>query len=168
MRRATPIAFLAACLILFLALACSSSSKTVTCVGGSEATYRQQMKTFSWPVYCPTFLPTGAVVDRADFGPSPTGGLSDVTFKFGSSETIEVIQGRILISPRNGQGFAPPVQDVSFGDVPAQLFITSDGPMVRQIYVAAEDLTRALRGSSGIEPDTLVRVAEGMRRVEGK
>lgn len=154
------------CLLLVGMLACSSGPKTVACAGGSEPTYQEQTKLFSWPVYCPTFLPNGAVIDRADFGPSPTGGLSEVTFRFGSGETIRVIQGRILISPRSGQGFAQPVQDVSFGDVPAQLFITNDGPMVRQIYVTAEDLTRALLGSSGIDQDTLVKVAERMRRVD--
>jgi hypothetical protein len=77
-----------------------------------------------------------------------------------------VIQGRILVSPRSGQGFAQPAQDVSFGDVPAQLFITNDGPMVRQVQVTAEDLTRALLGSSGIDRDTLVQIAEEMRRVD--
>jgi len=152
--------------LTFVALACSSSSKSAVCAGGSEATFREQAMLFSWPVYCPTFLPDGAAVDRADFGPSPTGGLSEVTFRLASGETIRVIQGHILISPRSGQGFAEPVQDVSFGDVPAQLFITNDGPMVRQVQVTAQDLARALLGSSGMDRGTLVQVAEGMRRVD--
>ncbi len=166
MWQAPPVVFLTYSLALLAALACSSGPKSATCAGGSEATYREQAELFSWPVYCPTFMPRGAFVARADFGLTPTGGLSTVTFGFAEGETIQVIQGRILISPRSGRGFARPVQDVSFGDVLAQLFITSDGPLVRQVQVTAEDLTRAVRGSAGLDPDTVVKVAEKMRRVE--
>jgi hypothetical protein len=146
--------------VIAAALACGSSSTSSACAAGTEAIYRDEAKTSPWPLYCPSLLPSGTVVDHVDFGNS----LSTVWFSLSGGGTMPIIQGHELISPRTATGFAQAERDVRFGDVPAQLFMTSDGPMIRS--VAEEDVTRAILAPNEMDPDLAVKIAESMRRVD--
>ncbi len=147
-------------LLIVAAAACGSGSKRETCAANTEPIYRTQAQTSPWPLYCPGFLPKGAAIDHADYGAS----LSTLWFSLDDNQTLQIIQGHILIAPRTADGFAQAERDVPFGDVPAQLFMAADGPMVRS--AAEEDVTRAILSSSGIDADVVVKIAKGMRRVD--
>lgn len=156
------------CLVMLsIITACGSeNSASVECASGSQATYQEQAKLFAWPIYCPTYLPSGWQLDRADFGPSPGGGLSTVRFKNGDDGIIEIIQGIILITPRDESGLpiATPSDEVRFGSIPAELFVSSGGTgLVRS--KATEETTRAVRGSPGIDPALLVQIAASAQMV---
>ena len=148
----------------------SSSSRATACAGGSTAIYQTHARSTTATVYCPTFLPAGFEMASAQppdlVQPPNDAPYSDVEFRNGE-QTIEIIQGNLLITPRNDAGLpiSTPERDVKFGDVPSQLFIEYQRvPLVRS--TSTTEPTRAILGSPGLDPAIVVRVAEGMRKVK--
>ena len=156
---------------VIIASACGAESDSAACAAKSGGAYEDQAEVYSWPVYCPTFLPPEFVLESATFAdvdsPMPDAVLSTVKFVDEDDNVITLFQGFILIVPRDERGLptVQPTQEVDFGDIPAQLFITGrNTPLIRSM--GSESPTRAIRGSLGLDPAILVAVAEGMTRVE--
>lgn len=148
-----------------------SSSRATACAGGSTAIYQTHARSTTATVYCPTFLPAGFEMVSAQppdlIQPPNVAPYSDVEFRNGE-QTIEIIQGNLPIIPRNDAGLpiSTPERDVTFGDIPAQLFIEYQRvPLV--VFTRSDTApTRAVQGSPGMDPAVVVRVAEGMRKVK--
>jgi len=137
------------------------------CAGGSGAAYAELLRRVSWTFYCPSFLPEGAVLEDSDFTFIAGQGTSTLTFRLADERKIEIVQGIVGITPRDDRDLpiVDPVRAVSFGDVAAELFDTKvDVPLV--LSTEASEVTRVVVGSSGLDPEVVVAVAEGMHSLE--
>jgi hypothetical protein len=166
--------------LVTLALACATGDSTPVadaptaapavevCAGGSQGVYDAHPPVFDWPVYCPTFLPEGFNLTTANFGPTPGGGLSTVIFEDSDGNSIRIIQGFTNIAPRGSDGLpVPSEREVLLGDVPADLYLTGDWPLVRSRPQAAPWPTLAVFGHEFMDPEALILIAERMRQVGG-
>ena len=154
---------------MLIASACGAESVSATCAAESGAAYKDQAEVYSWPVYCPTFLPPEFMLESATFAdvdsPMPDAVLSTVKFVDGDDNVITVFQGFILIAPRDERGLpVASVRESAFGDIPAKLYIIDRNvPLIRS---QASGPTRAIRGSPSLDPEIVVAVAAGMQRIE--
>ena len=166
MIRLTALAFAA----VLIASACGAEPDSAACAAKSGAAYEDQAEVYSWPVYCPTFLPPEFVLESASFAdpdsPMPDALLSTVKFVDGDDNVITVFQGFILIAPRDERGLpVASIRESDFGDMPAKLYIIElNVPLIRSSQASGP--TRAIRGSPGLDPAILVAVAAGMQRIE--
>lgn len=153
------------------AFGCSSASRAINCAGRSTAIYQTHARSTTATIYCPTFLPAGFQMVSAQppdlIQPPRVAPYSVVEFRNGE-QTIEIIQGNLPIIPRNDAGLpiSTPERSVTFGDIPAQLFIEYQRvPLV--VFIRSDTApARAVQGSPGMDPSIVVRVAASMRKVE--
>jgi len=154
-------------------MACSSGSNIATCAGGSTTTYEMHARSTTGTLYCPTYLPAGfelASAQPPDLVQPPAGApYSNVTFRNGD-QTIEIIQGNLPILPRDDAGLpiSTPERSVTFGDLPAELYVEYQRTPLVLITRSDSGPARAVQGSPGMDPAIVVKVAESMRKVEAE
>ena len=145
----------------------AAPTPSVACVGGTKPDYVDQMRRVSWTLYCPTFLPDDAVLDEVEISPIAGQNTSTFSFRLADGGTFDIVQGIVVIVPRNERDLpiVDPVRTVLFGDVPAGLYETKDDkPLI--LSTPDSEVTRAVGASSGLEPEIVIAVAEGMRPLE--
>lgn len=133
------------------------------CAGGTGPEYAGLLTRVAWTFYCPSFLPEGAVLEDANFTFIAGRGVSTIKFRLPDGKSFDIIQGAVGIVPRNERELpiVEPVRAVFFADIVSELFATMDEkPLV--LSAAAAEVTRAVAGSSEMDPEIVVAVAEGM------
>ena len=145
----------------------AAPTPSVACTGGTKPDYVDQIRRVQWTLYCPTFLPDDAVLDEVEISPIAGQNISTFSFRLADGGTFDIVQGIVVIVPRNERDLPilDPVRTVLFGDISSGLFETKDDkPLV--LSTPASEVTRAVGGSPGLDPEIVVAVAEGMRPLE--